>query len=76
MTDNWRSESIDIETQFGEELLKVKNLSSQDGVVNDVSFSVRAGEIAGVFGLGGSGRTETLECIYGNRKIKSDILNY
>jgi ribose transport system ATP-binding protein len=74
MTDNWRSESIDIETQFGEELLKAKNLSSQDGVVNDVSFSVRAGEIAGVFGLGGSGRTETLECIYGNRKIKSGYI--
>lgn len=75
MTDNWRSDSVEMQRQFGDELLKVENLSSQDGVVHNVSFGVRAGEIAGIFGLGGSGRTETLECIYGYKKMKSGLIH-
>ncbi len=34
-------------------------------LVRDVSFEVRAGEIVGIAGLMGSGRTETLRCIFG-----------
>lgn len=72
MTDNWASDSAGRrsqgETCFGEILLEVKGLASFDGIVRDVSFTVRSGEILGIFGLGGSGRTETLECIYGIRE--------
>lgn len=71
MTDNWKSETLEMNREFGQDLLVVKGLSSQDGIVKNVSFRVREGEILGVFGLGGSGRTETLECIYGNRRTKS-----
>lgn len=71
MTDNWHSEILSSSRSFGKELLKVDKLSSQDGIVKSVSFSVRQGEILGVFGLGGSGRTETLECIYGYRSVKA-----
>ena len=46
------------------EVLRVHDLSVR-GVFKPVSFSVRAGEIFGLAGLVGSGRSEILEAIYG-----------
>ncbi|MDR1899265.1 MAG: sugar ABC transporter ATP-binding protein [Treponema sp.] len=73
MTDNWsRGVSVQGENNrrdFGRRLLEVTGLSSFDGTVREISFHVHAGEILGLFGLGGSGRTEVLECIYGMREM-------
>ncbi|MEJ1934547.1 ATP-binding cassette domain-containing protein, partial [Nostoc sp. NIES-2111] len=44
---------------------------SDGGVVRDVSFALQAGEVLGLFGLVGAGRTETLEMMFGARPIRS-----
>ncbi len=49
----------------GEIALEVEHLTAQYSLLNDVSFNVRRGEIVGLAGLDGSGRTETLENIFG-----------
>jgi len=51
--------------KVGKTALEVKNLSSRYSGLKDVSFEVKQGEILGVAGLGGAGRTELLECIFG-----------
>ena len=49
----------------GEVALEVEHLTAQYSLLKDVSFHVRKGEIVGLAGLDGSGRTETLENIFG-----------
>lgn len=52
-----------ITCQPGETLLEVKNLTNT--YVKDISFSIKSGEIVGLAGLMGSGRTELARTIYG-----------
>ena len=52
------------EVKLGDEMLRVENLS-RTGYFKDVSFKVRAGEILGLTGLVGAGRTETVEAVCG-----------
>ncbi|MEW2353906.1 sugar ABC transporter ATP-binding protein [Spirillospora sp. NPDC029432] len=49
---------------IGAPLLKVTGLT-RDGVFEDVSFEVRAGEVVGLAGLVGAGRTEVARAIFG-----------
>ena len=56
----------------GEKVLSVQNLSMQN-VVRNTSFSIFAGQITGIFGLVGSGRTETAKIIAG--VVKRDFFH-
>ena len=57
--------------EFGETALEIKNLTAYDldlphkKLVDDVSFSVRKGEVLGISGLMGAGRSELLMAIFG-----------
>ena len=50
---------------FGEVVFEVKNLSRKDGKVSDFHMQVRKGEIVGLSGLVGAGRSEAMEAIFG-----------
>ena len=63
---------------FGEEVLRVENISlpkitsRSSYLIKDINFSVKKGEVLGVFGLMGAGRTELLEALFGmHSKIMS-----
>ena len=58
----------------GEELLRVDRLSAS-GLVKDVSFSLRAGEVLGIAGLIGSGRTELARAIFGADRLESGTIS-
>jgi ribose transport system ATP-binding protein len=53
---------------FGAEVLRVENLSNA-AHFRDVSLSVREGEVLGLYGLVGAGRSELVETIFGVRQM-------
>jgi rhamnose transport system ATP-binding protein len=55
----------------GEVALELRRLSSRASGLRDVSLQVRRGEIVGLAGLAGSGRTELAETIFGLRSADS-----
>lgn len=65
-----------VEHEFGDVALEVKNLTAQDtehpnkNVVENISFHVRKGEVLGISGLMGAGRSELLMSIFGAHKGK------
>lgn len=48
--------------------LAVEGLSTEDGTCRDISFTVRAGEILGLYGLVGAGRSECAQALIGLRR--------
>lgn len=61
------------DTAIGHESLRVENLKIQD-CFEEISFSIGQGEIVGVAGLMGAGRTEIMQAIFGYRKIEEGKL--
>lgn len=58
---------------IGDVQLEIKNLSKPP-LINNISFQVRKGEILGIGGLVGSGRTELMRLIFGADKAKSGTI--
>lgn len=56
-----------VEAKIGDVALEVKNLTRK-GEFKNISFDVKKGEILGVAGLMGAGRSEVMETIFGFRK--------
>ncbi len=54
---------------FGEVVLRVKNASNQ--MLKDINFELRKGEVLGVAGLQGSGRTELAQSLFGVMPFRS-----
>ena len=52
-------------------VLSVRNLYDMAGKVKNVSFDLYPGEVLGLTGLVGAGRSEVLQCIFGANMIKS-----
>ena len=63
ITDMYPKEDIEL----GEEIFRAEGMT-RTGYFKDVSFDVKAGEIIGLTGLVGAGRTETIESICGITK--------
>ena len=61
------------EAQIGEPILEVRNLSGSNGV-KDVSLTVHKGEIVGLAGLVGAGRTEVARLICGADRVTGGSL--
>ncbi len=57
-----------------EPLLRVENLTAAYNKLQDVTFTARRGEVLGVAGLDGSGRTELLETLFGIATRKQGAL--
>lgn len=55
---------------LGEVVLSLRNLTKK-GLFENISFDVRRGEIVGLAGLMGAGRTELMESLFGYRKLDS-----
>jgi ribose transport system ATP-binding protein len=63
-----------VKAEIGDVVLEVRGLSRR-GIIKDISFSVRRGEILGLAGLVGAGRTEVARAIFGADSVdKGEIL--
>lgn len=63
------------EAKLGENVLEVKNLNNK--YIDNISFEVKSGEILGISGLMGAGRSELAKTIYGHiKKDSGKILKY
>lgn len=60
--------------EIGETVLEVDKLTGMYNHIQDISFNVKRGEIVGLAGLDGSGRTEVIETIFGVATRKDGMI--
>ena len=61
----------EIRSNPGEMLLDVQDISTANGTVSEVSIQVRAGEVVGLAGLVGSGKSEVARACFGVEKLSA-----
>ena len=62
-----------LEAKIGDVVFEAKHISRPDHKVKDVSISVHSGEILGIAGLVGAGRSELVESIFGMHKMSGEV---
>jgi len=65
-----------VHVPIGDVLVEAEGLTDQDGKVKNVSFRLRSGEIVGIYGLVGAGKTELCKLLFGAGRIRSGFLKY
>ena len=66
--------------QYPKEHVEIRNIAMRvenlavEGVLHDISFELRHGEILGLFGLMGSGREELAHALFGLERISSGVI--
>lgn len=63
-----------LEAKIGDVIFEARNIVREDNKVKGVSISVRAGEILGIGGLVGAGRSELVEGIFGMHKLSGGVI--
>ena len=66
----------EIKKQRGKKLLEIKNLNISNSFVKDVSMNVKAGEVIGITGLAGSGKSAIGRACFGINKIAAGAISY
>lgn len=60
----------EIRHEIGKPVLEIRNITSEYGLFHDISFTVHKGEILGLYGLVGAGRSELAQAVFGIDKNK------
>lgn len=61
------------EAEKGKEILRLDGIT-KEGLFEDISFHVREGEVVGLYGLVGAGRSEVVETIFGARQYDAGVV--
>lgn len=65
----------DRHAEIGETVLEVQHMTGSE-LVQDISFSVKSGQVLGFYGLVGAGRTETMRAVFGADKWESGSIRF
>ena len=66
----------EIKKQRGKKLLDIKNLNISNSFIQDVSMNVKSGEVVGLAGLAGSGKSAIGRACFGINKITTGTISY
>ncbi len=66
----------DIQSKPHKALLKIEDLTLQNNIVQDVSMEIRGGEVVGIAGLVGSGKSHVGRAVFGLENIVSGKINF
>lgn len=58
-----------VNTELGDVVLETVDLTAKNNMFRDINIKVRAGEVVGIAGLVGAGKTELIQAIYGNYPV-------